>query len=174
MSESSHSAEDLSRSSIRFQGAWVCWSQQCWPLRGMAPVATSPDMSLWLRGCEVLSSISNQQVHFLSDALKSTAPRTEHFQYFAVKFPSKSANLKESRRHSFHFPFADFPTFRRCLGFQIFPGRQRQSSCTQEGQRRVMFDWGHSGRGKPEALLPKSPLLLVFYVAGCFNVMIWR
>ena len=32
----------------------------------------------------------------------------------------------------------------RCLGFQIFPGRQRQSSCTQEG---AVLD-GPSGHGK--------------------------
>ena len=149
VSELSHSAEDFSTSSPRSLSLLIpamlafAWNGSC---RNVSWIWTG-----WLRGCEVflLSNMFNSTSSLFVRRIEINTTTYWALTVICSQIPwSKSANFKEWIKTSFFlFSIRRFPTFRRCLGFQIFPGRQRQSSCTQEGRRRWCL-MGHSGRGK--------------------------
>lgn len=112
---------------------------------------------------------SIQRVHFLSDALKLTPPRTEHLQEFAVKFPwSKICQFQGMNQDVIFFIFHSQIS-------QLFAGAlDSKFSLVVSGNPRapkkastVMFD-GPFGAWKTRNPASEVATVVVFYVAGCF------
>lgn len=155
-------------------GAWVCWSQQCWPLRGMAPVATSLEYELDGFGdvrcfCWVICSI--QRVHFFVRRIEINTTTYWALPVICSQIPMEYINLpisrNESRRHFLSFSIRRFPNFSQVPWIPNFPWSSAAILVHPRRRRRVMFDVPFRA-WKTRNTASEVATVVVFYVAGCF------